>query len=69
MLVSLNLNLESLSDAQPNIKLTEASQFQNTKRTYTLKMTFFFHVFHWTWNIKSYVKHKKYTVNITLGKK
>lgn len=42
MLVSLNLNLESLSDAQPNIKLTEASQFQNTKRTYTLKMTFFF---------------------------
>lgn len=42
MLVSLNLNLESLSDAQPNIKLTGASQFQNTKRTYTLKMTFFF---------------------------
>lgn len=45
MLVSLNLNLESLSDAQPNIKLTEASQFQNTKRTYTLKMTFFFMFF------------------------
>ena len=66
--VSLNLNLESLSDAQPNIKLTGASQFQNTKRTHTLKVTFF-HVFHWTWNIKSYVKHKKYTVNITLGNK
>ena len=58
MLVSLNLNLESLSDAQPNIKLTEASQFQNTKRklteasqfqntkrTYTLKTTFFFMFF------------------------
>ena len=60
MLVSLNLNLESLSNAQPKIKITGVSQFQNTKWTYILQV-FFFNVFHWNWNIKSKVKHKKYS--------
>lgn len=39
--MSLNLNLESLSNAQPNIKITGVSQFQNTKRTYILQVFFF----------------------------
>lgn len=38
--MSLNLNLESLSNAQPNIKITGVSQFQNTKRTYILQVFF-----------------------------